>query len=75
MKQDRDKQLEGAREELEQAQERILHLQRSESLIDVYKKKIENFENLRRELADMQDHNKKLYGDIEVLEKEKQVNL
>lgn len=75
VKLDRDKQLEAARTELEQAQERIMHLQRSESLIEVYKKKIENFEHLRRELADMQDHNQKLYGDIEVLEKEKQANL
>jgi hypothetical protein len=47
VKQDRERQVEAVSRELDQARERIMHLQRSESLVEVYKKKVENFEDLR----------------------------
>lgn len=48
VKQDRERQVEAISRELDQARERIMNLQRSESLVEVYKKKVENFEDLRQ---------------------------
>jgi prefoldin subunit 5 len=53
VKQDRERQVEAISRELDQARERIMNLQRSESLVEVYKKKVENFEDLRQQLIDM----------------------
>ena len=48
VKQDRERQVDAVSRELDLARERIVHLQRSESLVEVYKKKVENFEDLRQ---------------------------
>lgn len=53
VKHDRERQVEAISRELDQARERIMNLQRSESLVEVYKKKVENFEDLRQQLIDM----------------------
>jgi len=55
------------RRELEQTQDRIGHLQQSEQLLDVYKKKLDGLSTLRSSLSDMKEHNHKLYGEIELL--------
>ena len=47
VKQDRERQVEAISRDLDHARERIMNLQRSESLVEVYKKKVENFEDLR----------------------------
>jgi prefoldin subunit 5 len=60
VKQDRERQVEAISRELDQARERIMNLQRSESLVEVYKKKVENFEDLRQQLIDMLELNRKL---------------
>jgi len=37
-----------------------MNLQRSESLVEVYKKKVENFEDMRQQLIDSSELNRKL---------------
>ena len=45
-------------------------MKKNETLLDVYKKKLETLSDVRIELKDALDLNQKLYNDMEILQKE-----
>lgn len=56
--------------ELDEFKEQVTQLKKNETLLDVYKKKLETLSDVRIELKDALDLNQKLYNDMEILQKE-----
>ncbi len=56
------------------AKERIMHMQKNENLIEVYKKKIETNAQLQQDLAEYQGRTQTLLDDIELLKGERENN-
>ena len=56
--------------ELDEFREQITQLKKNETLLDVYKKKLDTLSDVRIELKDALELNQKLYNDIEILQKE-----
>ena len=56
--------------ELEEYKEQVLDLKRSEVLVEIYKKQVDQMADLRCELNISQEENQKLYSSMEVLQHE-----
>ena len=56
--------------ELEEYKEQVLDLKRSEVLVEIYKKQVDQMADLRCELNIAQEENQKLYSSMEVLQHE-----